>query len=122
MTAIATATLTAAKFGRIVRALARQFDGLTVGAEWLFMIADGIDVVAWVPRAGHLTLQLGEFDGPALRTVTVCPGVERTFDVITDAILIGETRGIEAALSIALDHLTAPLAANAQNTHDAFAV
>lgn len=118
----APATITPAAFGRIVAALTRQFAGLTVGVEWLFMVAPGYEVVAWVPRAGHLTLQIRPFDGAVIRTVTVCPGADRPFDVVSGRVVLGETRGVDAALSLALDHLVAPLLAAHQCEHDAFAV
>jgi hypothetical protein len=109
-------TLPADKFARIVTALAKQLAG-TPGAEWLFMVTETADVDVWRPRVGTLVLQL---DG---RTVTVTQGVERSFDVVAgDALLIGETRGAEAAFSIALDYVTAPQRAASQHEHDTVSV
>jgi len=119
----ATATLNAEKFARVVNALSVQLPTTTPGAEWVFMIAPGYDITAWVSRAGHLTLQLAEFDGPALRTATVCPGEFRAFDIVAgDREILGETHGAQAAFSIALDYLTAPLRAHVQGEPDPFAV
>jgi len=119
----ATATIPADKFARVVNALSVQFPVTTHGAEWVFVIAPGYEIIAWVPRAAHLTLQLAEFDGPALRTATVCPGEFRAFDIVAgDREILGETHGAEAAFSIALDYLTAPLRAHVQGEPDPFAV
>jgi len=129
MIATATAaTIPAAKFARMRVALARQFDGLTVGTEWGFMATEDFDIVAWVPRAGHLTLQLCPVlpdagTGAAVRTVTVCPGAYRTYDVVgACSTLLGEAWSLHAAVSIALDYVTAPARAQAQHVHDPFAV
>lgn len=122
------AILSPVRFARIVAALVAQFAGLVVGREWGFMVGEDFDMVAWVPRAGHLTLQLSPLDAegdllPAVRTVTVCPGVDRPWEVIgAGAVVIGETRGLDAAISLALDYVTAPARAGVQHDHDPFAV
>jgi hypothetical protein len=104
---------TAAKFARVVHALAVQFTaGLLVDTEWLFMLAAGVDVVAWVPREGYLVLQLVLADGRVLRTATVCPGEYKAHSVVAgNRLIIDETRGAEAAFSSALEYLCAPLQA-----------
>jgi hypothetical protein len=124
----AAATLSPAKFVRVVAALVRQFAGLVVGAEWGFMLADGFDVEAWVPRAGHLSLRLCAVEedgttGPGLLTVTVCPGVDRPFEVVRgDGLIIAETRGLDAAFSVALDEFARLIGQRAQAAHDVCAV
>lgn len=122
------ATITPARFARIVAALVAQFVTLVVGREWGFMVGEGFDIVAWVPRDGHLTMQLcpvaedGD-TGAAVRTVTVCPGLDRPWEVIgASAVVIGETRGLDAAFSLALDYVTAPMRAAQQGEPDPFAV
>lgn len=125
--------VSAERFARVVTALAAQFAaGLVVGAEWPFMIAFNVQVVAWVPRAGHLALQVGVpaegegFEGAPWRTVTVAPGEFRAFEVIANhagnVLVIGEARHAEAAFSIALEYLIAPLQAAQQHEHDPHAV
>lgn len=117
------ATITADKFARVVDALSVQFVGLADGAEWPFIIAEGIEIRAWAPRLAHLVLEIAEFDGPVIRTVTVCPGVDREWEVIAgDNLMIAETHGTPAAFSAALDYLTEPFRAATQSQPDAFAV
>lgn len=119
-----------ARLARIRVSLATQFDnGLRVGSEWSFMLVDGYDVFAWVPRAGYLTLQVAALDessvwemGPVLRTVTVCPGEYRELEIIAEGVVLGETHGAHAAMTIAVDYLLAPSNAERQDDHDAFAV
>ena len=122
-----------AAFARIVANLAAILVGTRVvreGAEWPFMIGYCAEVVAWVPRPGTLVLQLNDIltgelgeGGRALGTVAVHPGAERAYDVTAgDRLIIGETRGAPAAVSLALDHLIRPLRAEQQAEHDAFAV
>lgn len=130
MTAIDTTAPAAAKLGRVAAALADQFDrGLFVaGCESLSMLAIGWDLVTWVAREGVLVLQLCTVDedgttGPAVRTVTVCPGEFRTFDVIEgDGLVVGEARAAAAAFSIAVERLAAPAMVAHQYAHDAVAV
>lgn len=122
------ATLSPVRFARMVEALVAQFATLVVGREWGFMVGEGFDVEAMVLRRNHLTLRLCPLDGagdllPAVRTVTVCPGVHRAYEVIGgNALVIGEARNLPAAISIALDSVTAPMRAAVQHDHDAFGV
>lgn len=129
-TAAATRTDNARRFARMVVALAGRFALLMQGIEWTFMAPGGAgewDIAAWCPRDGHLTLQLcpvledGD-TGAALRTVTVCPGAYRTYDVVSDGVIVGEAWRLHAAMSIALDHVTLPMRARQQQDHDTFAV
>jgi hypothetical protein len=122
----APALIPADRFARIVVALASQLCG-AVGADWLFAVTGAADILVWRPVDGTLVLRLvadaADEHSPVLRTVTVTAGAERAFDVIAgDRLVIGETRGAEAAFSIALDYVTAPLRAERQHDHDAFAV
>jgi hypothetical protein len=121
---------TATKLARVANALADQFvRGLfTVGAESLSALALGLDLVTWSPRVGVVVLQLCLVNvdgttGPVLRTVTVCPGQARAFDIIEgDGLLIGETRGVAAAFSIAIERLAEPVMRLHQDTPDPVAV
>lgn len=124
------AALAPIRFERIVFALVSAFIArYEVGTEWSFAVSETHDVKVWVPRAGHLTLQIVEwtrdFDAP-LRTVTVAPGETKAFAIITTApdgvLILDETRGLPAAFSAALDYVTGPLRAVVQNEHDPVAV
>lgn len=120
---IATATTpSAARFARMVTALSVSMTQVHTGGTWNFIVADGMEVTATRFGADHLHLSLSEFDGPSEAAVSVYPGSDRPFEVATPNLVIGETRGIEAAISIALDYLFRPLAANAQRVPDLFAV
>lgn len=118
----------AAKFARIVTALATRFEaGHEAGVEWSFMVGEAYDVHAWAAGSDTLVLQLfdvtHDVEGRAVRTVTVCPGEHRTYEVVAgNRLVIDETRGGEAAFSAALDYLTEPMRAAAQHEHDMCAV
>jgi hypothetical protein len=124
------ATLSPERFERITFTLVSGFLArYAVGTEWSFGLTEAFDVKVWVPRAGHLTLQVvdwtRDFDAP-IRTVTVAPGEHKAFAAIAstrDGVLIlDETRGLPAAFSTALEYLAAPAHAALQHEHDPVAV
>lgn len=119
------ARIAADSFARIIENIA----GYPVGMETYFG-AGAAHIEVWVPRAGHIVLHLIEVsedmeDIARLRTVSVVPGDYKPFEVVTDhgQLVLGETRGVQAALSIALDYVAAPAwYAGAQDEHDLVAV
>jgi hypothetical protein len=127
-TATATAAITPARFARIVAALVASYGPASHGREWSSMLDADHDLVVRVSPAGRFALTVHRLDergdfGRALRTATVQIGYDRPYEVVTlDRLVLGETRGLDAAMSIALDYVTAPLRAAAQHDHDPCAV
>lgn len=123
-TATATATLSPVRFARIVAALVASFAGLVLGREWGSMIDGDHDLVMRVPADGKLALTVHELDeagdyGRAGRTAIVQRGGERAYEVVRpDGYVLGEARGLDAAVSIALGYVVAPLRAPQQHEAD----
>jgi hypothetical protein len=117
--------VSAASFARIVANLST----LPIGDnERVFGMGSAM-VSAWRPRANVLVVQTLEHeDGTwesalrVLRTAGITVGGGRNFEVTGDGCVLGETRGIEAALSIALDYVAAAALAYLQHEPDACAV
>lgn len=113
--------VTAASYARIVTNLAN----LPIGDNDRIFGMGRAMVSAWRPRHDVLVIQTLEFEGGwgdddlrVLRTVGIAVGGERNFEITTDGCVLGETRGIEAALAIALDYVIAPAHAFLQHELD----
>lgn len=100
------------QFGRVVD---NMVSGRTlhVGTDVLFGLGPAT-INAWRPRAGVFVFEGVDLDDSmegyrVVRTVGVCRGGTKTWEVIGDGQLgLGETRGLAAALGIALDYVSAP--------------
>jgi hypothetical protein len=113
--------VSAASFARIVNNLS----DLPIGDNDRIFGMGYAMVSAWRPRRDVLVIQALEFEGGwgdddlrVLRTAGITVGGDRNFEVTGDGVVLGETRGIEAALSIALDYVIAPAHAFLQHELD----
>lgn len=72
----------------------------------------------WHPRSDVWVLQGVEQDKDwniyVLRTAGITAGGDKVFEVTADGCVLGETKGLKAAMCIALDYVTAPALAQIQ--------